>query len=83
MVIPKDLPVCIEEILMDSTRLVRLKTIQALVVKNEVHYWLNTDWRHADGAESIIDEKCETVCSMCGNCTFPKCLKSMIWMTGK
>jgi len=75
VVITEDLPICIEEIVMDSIRSAALKTVQAIVAKNEIHYWLNTDARHADGGELIVNQQCEEVCSMCGNCVFPKCLK--------
>lgn len=72
-VITNDLPICIEEILMDSTRLTSIKTVQAIMVKNEIHYWLNTDARHSDLTESIVNEQCEKVCLMCGICVPQKC----------
>lgn len=66
VVIDENLPGCIEEILTDSIDLATLNTIQAVVIDNEIHYWLNTEARHIDGLEFIVNEKCDTVCSFGG-----------------
>lgn len=66
VVVDNNLPACIEEILTDSTSLAHLKTIQATVVDNKIHYWLNTNFRQLDGFESIVNEECDTLCSIGG-----------------
>lgn len=70
------LPQCIEEILeMDqNTMYSPILRVNAQIVGGEQHYWLNTDERHADGPEYILNEICDTVCYLCGECTYPSCL---------
>jgi len=51
----------------------QLKTIQAITLNNEIHYWLNTDFTHFDGTEFIMNEQCDTVCFFCGECFQPEC----------
>lgn len=72
--INNDLSVCIEQILKDSMNLITLKTIQTTVVNNEIHYWLNTDFRQLDGSEYIVNEQCDTVCSFGGWINTQECL---------
>jgi len=66
--ISEELPFCIEEILKDTINSMQLKTIQAITLNNEVHYWLNTDFRLLDGSEAIVNEQCDTVCGICSGC---------------
>lgn len=54
----------------------RAKTIKKQIVNGEVHYWLNTDDRHLDGTEYILNETCDTVCVLCGDCDPPACLSN-------
>jgi hypothetical protein len=42
------------------------KTIRTQTVDGETHYWLNTDARTYDGLEYILNESCDTVCSIGG-----------------
>lgn len=67
------LPDCIRqkiEVVGDAPPLISVK-IQR--VDGECHYWLNTDARHYDGVEFIVDSKCDTVCFYCGECLPPEC----------
>ncbi|HRI01335.1 MAG TPA: hypothetical protein PK006_09825 [Saprospiraceae bacterium] len=69
------LPDCIQSIIIDPKASVGLKTVQAQKVNGNVHYWLNTDLTHVDGAEYIINNQCDTVCYFCGECQIPDCSK--------
>jgi hypothetical protein len=61
-----NLPVCIQNMVEDTTASASLKTIRSQNVKGELHYWLNTDARTYDGAEYIVNEDCDTVCAIGG-----------------
>lgn len=74
LVINDNLPKCIDEILADSTKIRTLKTIQTIAVKNEIHYWLNTNASFVDGSEFIVNEQCDTVCSIGGRGNSQECL---------
>lgn len=74
VIIDDNLPTCIEQILTDSTNLVSLVTIQATVVDNKIHYWLNTNFRQLDGSEFIVNEQCDTLCSFGGWINTQECL---------
>jgi len=65
-IVTENLPTCIEEILMDSISMAWLTTIQATVVDNKIHYWLNTGASQVDGSEFIVDEQCDTLCAFGG-----------------
>ncbi len=68
----KELPECIE--LSED-----LKTVRVQKVKGELHYWLNTDFVHFDGIEYIVNNKCDTVCSFCGECIQANCANDYEW----
>ena len=70
------LPDCIEHIIGDSNLSNGLKTVRIQEVDNELHYWLNTDNTHFDGVEYIVNSKCDTICSFCGECLPPACTKN-------
>lgn len=61
-----NLPGCVQNIIGDTTISASLKTIRTQYVNRELHYWLNTDARTYDGEEFIINENCDTVCSLGG-----------------
>lgn len=63
------IPDCINGMISDSTITTfnsNLKTVQVQKVDNEHHYWLNTDARHSDRIEYIINSDCDTICSIGG-----------------
>lgn len=41
-------------------------SIRKQTVNGEIHYWLNDDARTYDGVEYILNETCDTVCSIGG-----------------
>ncbi len=68
-----EIPVCIQEIIDEPELSSELKTVRIQEANNELHYWLNTDFRHADGIEYIVNSSCDTICSFCGECLPPGC----------
>ena len=68
-------PECIDVLLEDSLIMASMETIRVQVENEEHHYWLNTDARHADGIEFIVNSKCDTVCALCAECIPPDCSK--------
>ncbi|MEO5906192.1 MAG: hypothetical protein ABIQ11_05665 [Saprospiraceae bacterium] len=52
-----------------------LKTVRVQNVKNELHYWLNTDFAQSDGPEYVVNINCDTLCTFCGECIPPNCAK--------
>ena len=72
--VSKELPPCIKNITEDSVKSVSLKTVKVQRVRGELHYWLNTDYRHMDGLEFIVNEQCDTLCSFCGECIPAECI---------
>jgi hypothetical protein len=76
------IPQCIKE-LVDSP------DTQPLSIKSQVsddgqHYWINTGAVNFDGVEYIVNRQCDTVCFMCGECTFSDCMSeynSDNWIT--
>jgi hypothetical protein len=69
----EDIPDCIQEIIDNDISPVPIKTIQVQKIKGELHYWLNTDASHWDGGEFIVNNICDTVCVICGECFLPEC----------
>ena len=69
-----ELPECIKNIISNNQVFIPLKTVQIQEVDGEFHYWLNTDARHFDGLESIVNNNCDTICYYCGECSFPNCI---------
>jgi hypothetical protein len=51
-------------------------SLKTLKVGKETHYWFNTNARHLDGSEYIINEASDTVCFFCGECDPPDCSKT-------
>jgi len=68
------LPACIQDILDDPEQSENLLTIRLQQVNGENHYWLNTGAMAWDGTETIVNEQCETVCTLCGFCISPECI---------
>ena len=69
----ESLPQCIEDILEDQNLSTDIKTVKLQEVNGEKHYWLNTDHMYFDGVEFIVNEICDTVCGLCGECFPPDC----------
>ncbi|MFK7808548.1 MAG: hypothetical protein AB8F74_12155 [Saprospiraceae bacterium] len=67
------LPSCIQGKLEETGFLETILTVRTQVIDGEVHYWLNTDAMHVDGVERIVNEACEEVCYLCGECLPPTC----------
>ncbi len=57
------LPECIENIIANEQSFFPLITIRQQEVNGENRYWLNTDARHLDGPEYIVNSSCDTICS--------------------
>lgn len=74
MAVNPELPLCLKNLITDTTATKDLISIQAQVVDNKQYYWLNTDFRHFDGVEYIVTAQCDTTCMMCGECIVPTCL---------
>lgn len=70
-----NLPACLQTLVADQQQSVGLETIRVQKIKGEKHYWLNTDARHLDGAEYIVNASCDTVCLICTECGPPECMK--------
>lgn len=70
-----DLPACIEDIIEQDVNYDPIKTVRVQRISGEFHFWLNTDARHYDGVELIVNENCDTICFMCGECIPPECLE--------
>ncbi|MCU0345967.1 MAG: hypothetical protein MUC59_03415 [Saprospiraceae bacterium] len=49
--------------------------IRTQVVNGETHYWLSTTAPTYDGFDSIINEQCDTVCTIGGKRIPPTCLE--------
>lgn len=71
--ISTSIPTCIQNIINDEELSKTLKTVQVQELRGELHYWLNTDFRHFDGVEYIVNNKCDTICSFCGECIPAEC----------
>lgn len=74
-----NLPPCIREIVRDDAQDGKIKTVQAQVVDGELHFWINTDARHHDGNEIIVNSNCQTVCGYCGECVQGICADLYIY----
>jgi len=70
----EELPDCISNIIYSGEDNGTLKTIRRQWIRDEFHYWLNTDFMHFDGAEYIVNASCDTVCLLCGECFPPACM---------
>lgn len=68
-----DLPECIVELLEDEIASAAIKTVRKQKKGGEVYYWLNTDGRHIDGMELLVNSSCQTLCVFCGECLQPEC----------
>lgn len=66
-------PECIQSIIDDEELSADLRTVRVQKVDNQLHYWLNTDYVHFDGAEEIVNSACDTICYICGECIPPDC----------
>lgn len=60
--VKEDLPLCIQEMIADSTITAGLQTIQRTTVNGEYHFWLNSGASAMDGAEYIVNSQCDTIC---------------------
>lgn len=67
------LPACIQN-LIESPTGPTIKAIKIQKINNTTHFWINTDARHHDGTEDIVDQDCNRLCFFCGECEPPKCL---------
>lgn len=67
------IPVCIQNTIDDTILSMDLKTVRVQNVDNELHYWMNTGVTHFDGVEYIVNSKCDTICSFCGECIPSEC----------
>lgn len=71
-----DLPHCIQETInKDSSSYAPILSVQRQKIDGDYHYWLNTDARHYDGSEAIVNTSCDTVCWFCGFCVQPACIE--------
>ena len=70
-----NLPACLKTLVADKQRSASLQSIRFQKIKGENHFWLNTDARHIDGVEYIVNSSCDTVCLTCGECALPKCME--------
>ena len=70
---PEDLPVCIQEMIADTSITNHLLSIRRPTVGNEQHFWLNSGASMFDGAEFIVNEQCDTVCYWLCFCFPPAC----------
>ena len=69
------LPACLQTLVADKHQPAGLQTIRFQKIKGEKQYWLNTDARHLDGAEYVVNASCDTVCLICTECLPPECMK--------
>ncbi len=68
-----DVPDCLTVVVIDSIHVEKLKTIKTKFLFEDQVYWLNTDQRHSDGPEYIVNSNCDTICYHCGECVIPDC----------
>ncbi len=48
--------------------------IRTQEVNGETHYWFQTTASSKDLGDSIMNESCEFVCSICGECPWTPCM---------
>jgi hypothetical protein len=75
------IPPCLKNVI---TSVTPPKTIQSQIIDQEQHYWINTDKSHSDGVEYIVNNQCDTICYICGECFLPDCASqynSKKWIT--
>lgn len=65
---------CLEDLLESFKESPRAVSIQTTQLLDRQVWWLNTDLRHLDGPEYIVDAKCDTVCMLCSECYPPPCM---------
>ncbi len=70
-----ELPDCVEKLTIDNRRGPAIQRVRVQEVKNEFHFWLNTDVLQSDLSEFVVDEKCNVVCTFCSECNEPLCSK--------
>lgn len=71
------IPGCVQDIIDEGgSQFETLKTVKSQSIDGTIHYWLNTDARHVDGPEYIVNMSCDTICSYCGFCVLPDCIDS-------
>lgn len=68
-------PSCIQQIIDNNSESHSIQTIRVQKSGDRLHYWLNTDDRFLDGSESIINDNCDTICSL-GGFLPPDCAKN-------
>lgn len=66
---------CIEDIIQNDTTLLN---VIAFNTKQDVFYLLKTNASQHDGFEYFISSSCDTVCTSCGECYIPKCVKKIL-----
>lgn len=65
IITPSNIPECVLEKTKEE-KYSPIKTIKAVCIDGDIHYWLNTDDAHVDGTEAIVNSQCDTVCSIGG-----------------
>ncbi len=70
-----EIPDCVEQLTIDNQGGLTIQRVRVQKVKNEFHFWLNTDVLQADLTEFVVDEKCNLVCRFCTECIELNCLK--------
>ncbi len=71
----KNLPPCVRDYIKDDAQNGTIKTIKVQEVNGENHFWINTDARHIDSGEIIVNSECQTVCWYCGECIYLDCVE--------
>lgn len=64
------LPDCIKNVIYMNPC---IQQVEVQEVEGEKHYFINTGSTNWDGVDFIVNNQCDTVCGLCGECIPPPC----------
>ncbi len=63
------IPCCVQDILAVNDTLLPILKVKTQEVDGVFHYWLQDDARTFDGAELVVNDQCDTICTIGGRFT--------------